>query len=859
VAAGVILLVTLSLAGVLLAATRVVTRSAVARASADLETARSAFYRLVGNRADFAAAQTRLITVLPVFRATMSTGDVATLSQVADTYRQDLNAQFCLVTNPTGRPMATPGWPGTLDPPPGLQATIHGAVAGESRRDIVPIQGRLFQVTSEPAMFGEVELLGTITFGFPLDDRVAQELAKVTHAEINLVSAAGNKLVGSSLPPQDQREVAAALDGGYLRSLRGISTDVRTLGSRQFIAGTFSLFPDHSSDEVGHLVLLQDWAPTQQFLTELRRSLLLTGLAVFFLALGGGIIFSRRTSQPLIDMAAAAGDIAAGDWHRQVRVRGSAEATTMAMAFNDMTASLRDQAESLTASAQRFSTVTQSARDAIVSTDEAGKITFWNRSAETIFGYAEGEILGKPLSLLVAEADRASYMAALPVPASDHPTFGHTIEVPGIRKDGTTFPSEFSLAAVRGPQGSTLTAVIRDVTERKQVQDALRQRDAQFQQAQKMEAIGQLAGGVAHDFNNLLTVILGYCELLLTDATADDSRRDDLQEIQKAGTSAASLTAQLLAFSRKQLIEPRVLDLNAVVAEMSRMLQRLVGDDIEVVLHLAEDLGSVRADPGQLHQVLMNLVVNARDAMPSGGQLTIETVHVDLDHTDAGGHLAVVPGAYVVLAVSDTGTGMTPEVQTRLFEPFFTTKDPGKGTGLGLASVYGIVKQSEGSIGVYSEIGRGTTFKIYFPRIADPAERMTPTQAATRSPATETILVVEDNPALQALTARILRRHGYVVLLAGSPVEALHVCDSHAGPIQLLLTDVVMPGQSGPSLAAHLTADRVGMRVLYMSGYAAEAIARRSALCSTAAFLQKPFSPDALLRKVQGVLATIPE
>ena len=416
-------------------------------------------------------------------------------------------------------------------------------------------------------------------------------------------------------------------------------------------------------------------------------------------------------------------------------------------------------------------------------------------------------------------------------------------------KSGQIIDVEITSHTITFAGHAAALVVAHDITERKQL-------ERQFQQSQKMEAIGQLAGGVAHDFNNLLTVILGYCELLLTDAGTDDPRRVDLQEIQKAGTSAASLTAQLLAFSRKQLIEPRALDVNAVVAEMSRMLQRLVGDDIEVVLHLGKDLGSVKADPGQLHQVLMNLIVNARDAMPSGGQLTIETNNIDLDHTYAGGHLSVTRGPYVVLAVSDTGTGMTPEVQAQLFEPFFTTKDPGKGTGLGLASVYGIVKQSEGSIWVYSELGRGTTFKIYLPRIADQAEPMTPAQAVALAPATETILVVEDNPALQALTARILRRSGYRVLLAGSPAEALSVCDTHDGPIHLLLTDVVMPGQSGPSLAAHLAVERVGMRVLYMSGYAAEAIVRRGALGKTMAFLQKPFSPDALLRKVQGVLTT---
>jgi PAS domain S-box-containing protein len=470
-----------------------------------------------------------------------------------------------------------------------------------------------------------------------------------------------------------------------------------------------------------------------------------------------------------------------------------------------------------------------------------------NTAALQHYGYTRGEFLVMTLEDIrpAEEVERLRGMLDRP-----RETFQVTGSWRHRVKSGQTIDVEIASHTITFAGQTAALVVAQDVTERKRL-------ERQFQQAQKMEAIGQLAGGVAHDFNNLLTVILGYCELLLA-GVGSDPRRDDLREIQKAGMSAASLTAQLLAFSRKQLVEPRVLDFNAVIADMSRMLQRLVGEDIEILLHLAEDLGSVKADAGQLHQLLMNLVVNARDAMPSGGQLTIETGNIDLNEPYAGGHLSVVPGPYVVLAVSDTGTGMLPEVQARLFEPFFTTKEQGKGTGLGLASVYGIVKQSGGNIWVYSELGRGTAFKIYLPRIADAPESRTPARAVTLAPATETILVVEDNPALQALTARILRGHGYAVLLAGSPAEALNVVERHDGPIHLLLTDVVMPGQSGPSLAAHVAAERVEMRVLYMSGYAAEAIVRSGALGNAMTFLQKPFSPEALLRKVQGVLAAAP-
>jgi PAS domain-containing protein len=407
VAAGVLILVALSVAAVVFTATRIATRSAVRSATDNLEGARTAFYRLVDDRAAFAAQQTRLITELPIFRSMMITpavaSDVATLTQMADSYRQTLNAAFAIVSAPDGTPMATPGWPGGVAVPPALQATIGAAAAGDARRDIIPIDGRLLLITSEPARFTEAEVIGAVTFGFPLDDRVAEDLAHITRAEVNLAS--GNHLVGSSMGPEEQKQISAALAAGNLASADAISSDVRNIGDRRFIGGAFPLFRDRTTDS-GHLVLFQDWAPTQTFLDELRMWLVLAGVGVFVIALAGGLIFSRRTTQPLMDLAAAAREIANGDWTRIVPSRGSTEATTMAMAFNDMTRSLRHQAERLNASYRRFATVTQSARDAIISTDELGNITFWNRSAEATFGYSETEVLGRPIANLVIESDR---------------------------------------------------------------------------------------------------------------------------------------------------------------------------------------------------------------------------------------------------------------------------------------------------------------------------------------------------------------------------------------------------------------------------------------------------------------------
>jgi signal transduction histidine kinase/CheY-like chemotaxis protein len=400
-----------------------------------------------------------------------------------------------------------------------------------------------------------------------------------------------------------------------------------------------------------------------------------------------------------------------------------------------------------------------------------------------------------------------------------------------------------------GDHGEPVRAVgiTLDVTERRTL-------EAQYQQAQKMEAIGRLAGGVAHDFNNLLTAILGYCELLLTDLDPGDPRRADIAEIQKAGTSAAALTRQLLAFSRKQIIEPTLLDLNQVVADLRAMLGRLIGEDVKVMLALRPELARVKADRAQVEQIVVNLAVNARDAMPRGGTLTIETANVELDENYATAHFSVTPGHYVALTVTDTGTGITPEVQARLFEPFFTTKEPGKGTGLGLATVHGIVMRSGGSVNVYSEVGRGTSFKVYFPR-ADAAEMVVeaPPRVSRPRSGAQTVLVVEDAEGLRALARRLLQRQGYTVLVAANAEEALRLFEQNAS-IDLLLTDVVMPGASGPELSRRLVERRPELKVVYMSGYTEETIVQHQVLNPGIAFLHKPFTSETLGRKIREVL-----
>jgi two-component system cell cycle sensor histidine kinase/response regulator CckA len=388
------------------------------------------------------------------------------------------------------------------------------------------------------------------------------------------------------------------------------------------------------------------------------------------------------------------------------------------------------------------------------------------------------------------------------------------------------------------------------------IDDTAHQRlEAQYLQSQKMEAIGRLAGGVAHDFNNLLTAILGYCELLLADFNPEDPRRANLTEIQSAGRSAASLTRQLLTFSRKQLVEPTVLDLNELISGMRALLVRLIGEDVEVVIVLPKDLGFIRADHGQIEQVVMNLAVNARDAMPNGGKLTIQTANVELDEHYERLHIGAKRGQYIALIISDTGTGMSAEVQEHLFEPFFTTKEAGKGTGLGLATVHGIVAGNGGTVKVYSEVGRGTAFTVYLPLVADVAQIavVAPTIDTRPRPTGETVLLVEDFDALRKLTRLLLEREGYKVLAAANADEAVALFDRNDS-IDILLTDVVMPGASGADLTKRLLEKRPTLRAIFMSGYTEEAIIHHGVLNSGIAFLHKPFSSDALMKKIRDTV-----
>jgi PAS domain S-box-containing protein len=867
VVVGLSLLLGLSLGAALIATTRVVTSRSLAQARGTLETARSTFYVLVRRRAESAAAQTRLITTLPVFRAHIGDAqlerDGATLDAIVDEYRQQLKAQFCILANRNGVWTSSPGWPAGETPPPGIRSSVEAASAGRSHYDILPISHRLVLVVSEPALSAE-EGLGTFTVGYALDDVVAEELAEVTHCEVNLVAA--DHLSGTSLHGAGRAELAGLLAAGKLQIEQSLSLDMQSIAGRRYVTGAFPLSPDRPSIGTDRMLLLQDWQPTQRFLDELRIRFLRAAGLIFLLALAAGVVFNRWITRPFQDIAAAAGDIAAGNWTRQVPIRGSGESTTMAVAFNEMSTHLRhwrqeahDRSARLEASYERFSSVTESARDAIISTDQDGAVAFWSRSAGTIFGYAEDEAIGQSLARFIAESDRHVCLAALTSTGPDQAgaEFGRTIEITGIRKDGVRFPIELSVSSWQTGGATHFTAVVRDITERKQGEDVLRQREDQLRQAQKMEAIGRLAGGVAHDFNNLLMAMRGYGELVLNSFEPDDPRRLDADEIIKAADRASGLTRQLLTFSRQGVLAPKVLALEEVVARTERILRRLIGEDIDLTYVCEAALGHVRADAGQIEQVLVNLAVNARDAMPSGGKLRIELSNIGLDARTATAHAGLSPGAYVRLTVTDTGCGMSADTASHIFEPFFTTKEEGKGTGLGLATAYGIVQQNGGIIEVDSQPDQGTVFRIYLPHVADAEPEAVPAQPV-RAPSrgAETILVAEDDESVRTLVATVLRKSGYIVLEAADGEQAIELAGTSAASIHLLLTDVVMPGMSGRLLFERMSGLSPETRVLFMSGYSEDAMLRHGVQTTGAQFIQKPFSMDALAARVREALGT---
>jgi PAS domain S-box-containing protein len=531
--------------------------------------------------------------------------------------------------------------------------------------------------------------------------------------------------------------------------------------------------------------------------------------------------------------------------HRGYVARDPAGAAVRVIgAMTDVTERSRSEA-AIRFQAQLLNAVQQ----AVVATDPEGIVIFWNAFAENLYGWSSEEAVGKPIQELTPSPFLREHGGEIGQRGAAGESWTGEYLVQG--KSGKAFPALLTTAPVRDERGTVIgyVRVSIDLTERRNLEE-------QFRQSQKMDAVGRLAGGIAHDFNNLLTVIRLNTEIIMEGFDPTDPRSEDVKQIRSAAERASSLTRQLLAFSRKQILQPRVLDMNSVVATVEPMLRRLIGEDITIASSAAAR-GYVVADPGQLEQILVNLVVNARDAMPQGGTINIETQNIDLDETYTSEHAPVVPGRYVMLSVGDNGIGMSRDTKEHAFDPFFTTKEAGKGTGLGLATVYGIVKQSGGYVWIYSEPGLGTTLKLYFPEVSaaaafQPAEYKPTSKETARG--SETILLVEDEDAVRGLTSRILQKQGYRVIAASHGREAMDIATKEEGHIDLVLTDIVMPGMNGRGLVERLAGIRPRIKSLYMSGYTDDDIIRRGFIEPSKSFLQKPFTSEALLQTVRKVL-----
>jgi PAS domain S-box-containing protein len=578
--------------------------------------------------------------------------------------------------------------------------------------------------------------------------------------------------------------------------------------------------------------------------------------STLLVAVMGVIGISILITRSIHELASGVKELEQGNWGRSLRVYSKDELGKLTESFNKMSRTIMEQQEEVSKYTQQLQTLSENAPFGMVMIDKDGTYKYINPKFRELLGYDLNDIPN----------GKTWFRKAYPDPTYRHQVISTWIDDLEGFKSGEKRPRTFTVTCKEGTKkiinfipvqletGENLMAC-EDITELKQAEEEKAVLQEQLRQSQKVEAIGRLAGGIAHDFNNLLTVIKGYSELSRIELKEGDALRGNIDEIQNATERAASLTRQLLAFSRRQVMEMKVLDLNTLLRDLDKMLQRVIGEDIELITLLAEDLGRTKADVGQIEQVIMNLAINAKDAMPSGGKLTIETANVELDESYARSHVDVKQGHYVMFSVNDTGVGMSPEVRERIFEPFFTTKEKGKGTGLGLSTTYGIVKQSEGHIWVYSIQGKGTTFKIYLPRVNEPLEDIRKEVSQEELPrGNETILIVEDEEEVRKLAGKILERQGYKILETYNGDEALLVCERHKSPIHLMLADIIMPGMSGSELANLLKPLYPEIKILYTSGYTDNAIVHHGVLEKGVNYIQKPFTLEGLARKVREVL-----
>jgi len=698
-------------------------------------------------------------------------------------------------------------------------------------KGILMLKSSPFLVVSSPVLTSNAggPAAGILIMGRALDADATMRLGEMTHMPVEIAR------LDMGAPPPDFRQAADTISDQRPVVIHPNSKDS---------VAAYEALRDLYGKPVAILRILlprkiyrQGQASLLQFLLLLLAAGLAFGAITMFLL--ERVVISRMADlSDKITLIGTSGDLGA-----RLHVSGKDELAYLGTAINSMLEDLERVQNERHKERARLAVMIEKMPAIIWTTDTNLRFTHSTGAGLQALGLQTNQVVGQSLFQYFASEDPEF----APIAAHRRALAG---EIVAYEHEWQKRALDCYVQPFRGSDGSLLgvIGVALDITDRKHLADQLRQ-------SQKMQAVGELAGGVAHDFNNLLMVVKGHAQLLLDRLPDGSALRQSVQQVEKAADRAASLTRQLLAFSRKQVLQPRVLDMNDVVAGMIKMFSRVIGENIEMAFLPGANLGRTKADPGQIEQVLLNLVVNARDAMPKGGRLTIETSNVHLDRSYAGTHASIEPGPYVMLTVTDTGCGMDAETQSRIFEPFFTTKGPGKGTGLGLATVYGVVKQSGGYIWVYSEVGHGSTFKVYLPQVTAEVDKPAEKETAGLSLGTETILFVEDEQSVRELVCDYLNSAGYRVLEAGDGVQALEVAAAHTGAIHMLVTDVVMPRMSGRDLATQLTSERPGLKVLFISGYTDDTIVRHGVLDGGVAFLQKPFSLKSLAEKIREVLA----
>jgi len=795
------------------------------------------------------ATYNEVVANVPHLKAVVTTAgiDHATILDSAKSVQQTIRSDLFMICDRYGMLLASVSEPSLYGVDLSKTQAIQSALANQSFSGFWIDEEKIYQVVASPMLFGD-EVVGALLTGFIMDQAFIEELEKMTNCQVSIWSP-----MVSPAPEGMFADLKDEIIRG--KEFRQNLVQTKELNREEYLFVTGSL-----AGGPVYYVLARSLKQELLFYRGVLQKLLIGAGTTLLIALVLGAFYSRRITRPIKELIKGTQRITEGDLSSPVIVTSKDEIGDLTGTFNKMMVDLKTSRDELVSSERYLENIIKSMGDMLVVVDPKVKIKTVNPAILKLLGYEEIDLVGKPIEVLFPKKEEIAKKSNIGEllknqSKSSRETF--------LAKDGKEIPVLFLTSVLEDDKGNVegvlcVARDIREMVEKEKAEKRLLESQEQLRQSQKMEAIGKLAGGVAHDFNNILTAIIGCSEILMEKLKTEDPNYRYVKEVKDSAERAAGLTHQLLAFSRKQPMTPKITDINISIEKINKMLQRVIGENIELVTDLHVGLGMVEVDVGQIDQVLLNLAVNARDAMPKGGKLSIATENVDLKQEDLSRLPDLKPGPYVVVSLSDEGTGMSEETMSRIFEPFFTTKGEGKGTGLGLSTVYGIIKQNKAGIAVESKVGEGTTFKIYLPQVSEAkkeaAKKEEKKEPAEVSKGAETILLAEDEDMVRELARELLKNSGYTVLEASNGKKALDLLREHKEEIDMLLTDVKMPDMSGDELVKELTKLLPKIKVLFMSGYTNETITESGLLKPGRFFLQKPFTTASLREKVREVL-----